>query len=176
MSTESKQQSGALDLAELHSSAAAAFSYEGVKEARQRAATLLGLLIGGGGALGGFGLSQWDQNKTVAIAALVAAVYWFCLAANLAYCALRTATVRSWHTVGLVDDLPRWERYASELAAEGESANGLDELRKSAVRNMERAAAEYRGVSTDAFRAIDWVYLLMALTPVVSLAAALLSA
>lgn len=165
-----------VDLAEVHSAGAAAFSYEGVKEARQRAATLLALLIGGGGALGGLGLSQWTASKPVAMAALIAALYWFCIAANLAFGALRTATVRSWHTVGLVEALPQWDRYAQELAAEGVQASGLDELRKSAVRNMERAAAEYRGVSAQAFKAIDWAYFLMALTPVVSLAAAVFTA
>jgi hypothetical protein len=47
MSHEPKQPNDVVDLAEQHSSAAAAFSYEGLKEVRQRAASLLVVLLGG---------------------------------------------------------------------------------------------------------------------------------
>ncbi|NWF44444.1 hypothetical protein F3K02_04135 [Hydrogenophaga sp. D2P1] len=163
-----------IDLAEVHSAGVAAFSYEGVKDARQRAAALLVVLLGGGAGLGGLGLTQWAISKPVALAALLSAVYWFCIAAYLAWEALRSATVRSWHTQGLVEMLPKWDVYARELTDEGTPTNGLNELRMSTVRNMETAADEYRKASTAAMSAIDNSYLLMSLTPLVSFAAVIL--
>lgn len=176
MSNDPKQPMDVIDLAEQHSSAAAAFSYEGLKEARQRAAALLVVLLGGGGGLGGLGIAQWSASKPMALAALAASVYWFCIAAYLALLALRSKQIRSWHTVGLVEKLPKWEAYAAELRQEGTPSSGINELRKSAVRNMETAAAEYQEASTPSFKAIDHCFVLMAATPVVALAAVVLTA
>lgn len=175
MPNEPKQSTNVIDLAELHSAGAAAFSFEGVKDARQRGSALLVVLLGGGGALGGLGLTQWTTSQPVSLAALAASVYWFGIAAYLAWEALRSSHVRSWHTQGLVESLPTWEAYASELIGEGQATNGLDELRKSAIRNMETAAAEYRSASTAAMSAIDNSYVLMSLTPIVSLATVMLT-
>lgn len=176
MSNDPKQPKDAIEIAELHSSAAAAFSYEGLKEVRQRAASLLVVLLGGGGGLGGLGLTQWPTSRPLALAALAAAAYWFCIAAYLAWVALRSTPVRPWHTVRLIESLPQWEAYAAELRQEGEQASGVDELRKSAVRNMEAAAAEYQSASTPSFKAIDHCFLLMAATPIASIAAVVLTA
>lgn len=63
-----------------------------------------------------------------------------------------------------------------ELRKEGNPSDGLEELRKSAVRNMESAAAEYKEASTPSFKAIDRCFVLMAATPVISLAAVVLTA
>jgi hypothetical protein len=174
--TNDQQPKDVIGLAELHSSAAAAFSYEGLKEARQRAATLLVVLLSGGGGLGGLGLTQWPENRDIALAALAASAYWFSIAAYLSLVALRSTQVRSWHTVGLVEKLPTWEAYATELCNEGVQASGIDELRKSAVRNMESAAVEYQDASTPSFKAIDHSFVLMAATPVVAIAAVVLTA
>lgn len=175
MSNQPKPPTTVIDLAELHSSAAAAFSYEGLKEARQRAASLLVLLLGGGGGLGGLGLTQWPNSTQLALAALAAAGYWFLIAFYLAWVALRSKPVRSWHTIGLVEKLPEWETYAQELQREGVSSSGLDELRMSAVRNMESAATEYQEASTPSYRAIDHCFVLMAGTPVVSIASVIVT-
>lgn len=176
MSNDPKQTKDVIDLAEQHSSAAAAFSYEGLKEARQRAAALLVVLLGGGGGLGGLGITQWAGERSLALAALAASAYWFCIAAYLSLQALRSTQVRSWHTVGLVEKLPKWEAYAAELRQEGTPASGIDELRKSAIRNMETAANEYQEASTPSFKAIDHCFVLMAATPVVALAVVVLTA
>ena len=176
MPNEPKQSTNVIDLAELHSAGAAAFSYEGLKEARQRAAALLIVLLGGGGGLGGLGVAQWVTNRQLALAALFAASYWFCIAAYLAWVALRSTPARAWHTVGLVEKLPKWEAYASTLCQEGTQTTGVDELRKSVIRNMETAASEYRTASTESFRAIDRCFLSMAFTPVAALASVVLIA
>lgn len=176
MSNEPKPPTTVIDLAELHSSAAAAFSYEGLKEVRQRAASLLVVLLGGGGGLGGLGLTQWPSSTQLALAALAAAAYWFLIAFYLSWVALRSKPVRSWNTVGLVEMLPKWEAYAAQLQTEGVTTSGLEELRKSAVRNMESAAAEYKEASTPSFKAIDHCFVMMAATPVVSIAAVVLTA
>ena len=164
-----------ISIAEKHSAAVAAFGYEGVKEARQRGATLLSILFTGGSALGGLCLSQWPTNRELAIGAMSASLYWFGIAAYLAWRALRSDTVRSWHTEGLMGQLPEWERFAQELKAEGTQTTGVDELRKSVVRNMEKAAQGYRSVSEKAFRAIDMAYVLMSLTPIIALVSVLLT-
>jgi hypothetical protein len=109
------------------------------------------------------------------VAALVSSAYWFCIAAYLSFVALRSKQVRSWHTVGLVEKLPAWEAYAANLRQEGVQASGIDELRKSAIRNMETAAAEYQEASTPSFRAIDGCFVLMASTPAVAIAAVILT-
>lgn len=176
MSIEETEPNDAIELAELHSSAAAAFSYEGLKEVRQRAASLLVVLLGGGGGLGGLGVTQWSTSKPLALAALAAAAYWFCIAFYLSWVALRSTPVRSWHTVALVEKFPKWEIYAAELRQEGSKTTGLEELRKSAVRNMELAAIEYQNASTPSFKAIDRSFVLMAATPVVAIAAVILTA
>lgn len=176
MSNEPKPPPTLIDLAELHSSAAAAFSYEGLKEARQRAASLLVVLLGGGSGLGGLGVAQWPNSTQLALAALAAAAYWFLIAFYLAWVALRSKPVRSWHTLELVEKLPKWEDYAAQLQAEGVFTTGLEELRKSAVRNMESAAAEYKEASTPSFKAIDHCFVMMAATPVISIAAVVLTA
>ena len=175
-SNEPMQPNDVISLAEQHSSASAAFSYEGLKEARQRAATLLMVLLGGGGGLGGLGLTQWPTSRPLALAALAASAYWFCIAAYLSLVALRSTQVRSWHTVGLVEKLPEWEAYAADVRQEGVQASGFDELRKSAVRNMESATVEYQDASTPSFKAIDHCFFLMAATPVVAIAAVVLTA
>lgn len=176
MANESKPPRDVIDLGELHSAGAAAFSYEGLKEARQRAAALLVVLLGGGGGLGGLGMAQWVTNRPLALAALAAAVYWFGIATYLAWVALRSTPVRTWHTVGLVEKLPKWEAYASLLREEGANTTGIDELRKSAIRNTEMAASEYRTASTESLMAIDRCFLLMALTPVAALSAVIFTA
>jgi hypothetical protein len=126
--------------------------------------------------LGGLGLTQWPTSRPLALAALVSSAYWFCIAAYLSFVALRSTQVRSWHTVGLVEKFPDWEAYAANLRQEGVQASGIDELRKSAVRNMETAAAEYQKASTPSFRAIDCCFVLMACTPAVAIAAVVLTA
>lgn len=162
-----------IDIAERHSEAAACFSYGGVVDARQRAHALLLVLLGGGGGLGALGLAQWSMQPILGAAALGSSLFWFALAASLSTQALTSESVRAWATVGLLEKHAEWVAYANEVAQEGgDPVNALAELRKSAIRNAELAASEYRAASTRAFAALDKTLRLMAATPLVGVLAA----
>lgn len=162
-----------IDLAERHSEAAASFSYGGVVDARQRAHALLLVLLGGGGGLGALGLAQWSMHPILGAAALGSSLFWFVLAASLSTKALTSESIRAWTTVSLLEKHAEWVAYANEVTQEGgEPVAALAELRKSAIRNAELAASEYRAASTRAFSAVDKTIRWMAATPLVSVAAA----
>ncbi|MFN7121886.1 MAG: hypothetical protein ACK4NM_07625 [Hydrogenophaga sp.] len=157
-----------IDVAERHSEAAAAFSFQGVVDARQRAHALLLVLLAGGGGLGGLGLAQWSTQPILGAAGLGSSVFWFVLAAWLATKALTSESIRAWNTVGLLEKHEEWTKYADEVAQEGGAAvDVLAELRRSAIRNTELAANEYRAASTLVFAVVDKTLRWMSLTPVV---------
>ncbi len=163
-----------IDIAEFNTRAAAAFSLAGLEAARQRAHALLLVLLGGGGGLGMLGLGKWNSEPILAVAALSASAYWFAGAAWVAWHGLSTAAVRSWATPGLLAKFDEWQDYAKQAQAEAASVteqaiDPIAELRKSAIRNAELAADEYRAASTRTYRALDLVFRLMSATPLVSL-------
>ena len=97
-----------LGLAERHSQAAAQFSLAGLEDARKRAHTLLVLLMAGGSALAGVGLARWASAPTLAVAALAGAVWWFALAAYVAWRGNTTAEVRAWATPDVLAEHDKW--------------------------------------------------------------------
>lgn len=164
-----------VELAEQHSQAAAVFSLTSLEDARKRAHSLLLVLISGGGAIGAVGVARLESNLLLGVAALVSAGVWYAAAAYLACSALTTSEVRAWATPGLLDQYSEWsawvETETAEMRALGRSQGWPDallELRKSAVRNCELAAAEYRSISTRAHRVIDRAFRLAALAPAVA--------
>jgi hypothetical protein len=160
-----------IDLAEFNSREAAKFSFDGLSTARERAHQLMLVLLGGGAGLGALGLERWDHSPVLAGAAIGAALLWFALARQLAKEALVSMPVRAWAQHGLVDKHVEWSTYCAELVAEGKPAvDPLEELRKSSIRSVDRAAEEYRSASTAAYSCIDNAYRSMSTTP---LAAAL---
>lgn len=161
-----------IDVCEFNSREAAKFSYEGVSNARARAHALLLILLSGGGGLGGLALAQWQQSKAVSLCAAVAAAWWFFLALRVATKAMASDEVRSWAVGGLAECIPEWATYVKDVQAEGGSAVLVDEVRLSALRSADKAAAEYREVSTRVFVALDRIYLQMAATPLVCVLAA----
>lgn len=167
-----------LGLAERHSQAVAQFSLAGLEDARKRAHTLLVLLMAGGSALAGVGLARWASTPTMAVAALAGAVWWFALAAYVAWRGNTTAEVRAWATPDVLGEHEKWRNYTrqaqAEAAAHGEPepASTETELRCELVRNCNLAAAGYRAASLAAFAVVDTSYRLAALAPVIAVVAA----
>lgn len=167
-----------LGLAERHSQAVAQFSLAGLEDARKRAHTLLVLLMAGGSALAGVGLARWASAPTLAVAALAGAVWWFALAAYVAWRGNTTAEVRAWATPDVLAEHDKWAGYVRQAQAEalarGEPApaSAEAELRCELVRNCNLAAAGYRAASLAAFSVVDRAYRWAALAPVIALAAA----
>lgn len=159
----------ALDVAEFNTRESAKFSLEGLHTARTRAHALLLVMLGGGGALGAVGLAQLVAAPLLGTAALAASAWWFAWAAWVARRALTSAPVRSWAVPGLADKHQEWLDYAKEAAMAGTTVDALSELRLSALRSAERAAAEYREASTAAYSAVDTAYKMLAATPLVAL-------
>lgn len=161
-----------IELAEKHSHAAAQFSLATLDEARKRGHALLLLLMAGGGSAAALGLARFDGAPVMGAAALCAGLWWFALAAYVAWGANTTADVRSWATWNVLDSVPKWQRYADELtqAAQGgplpPEADAAVGLRMSLLRNCDLATAEYRAASLAAFGVIDRAYKLAACTPV----------
>lgn len=154
-----------IDVCEFNSREAAKFSYDGLTIARTRAHALLLVLLSGGGGLGGLALAQWPQSRVVALCAAVAAAWWFFLALRVVTKATASVEVRAWAINGLANAIPKWQKYVDEVHAEGGKANLADEMRLSAMRSADKAAAEYRQASTKVFVALDRIYLQMAATP-----------
>lgn len=156
-----------IELAEFNSREAAKFSFDGLSSARDRAHQLMLVLLGGGAGLGALGLERWDQSPVLAGAAIGAALQWFALARQVSKGALVSMPVRAWAQHGLVEKHTEWTTYCSELVAEGKPAiDPLIELRKSSIRSVDKAAEEYRAVSTAAYVCIDSAYSSMSTTPV----------
>lgn len=166
-----------LEIAEKHSQAAALFSLAGLEDARKRSHTLLVLLLAGGGGLAGVGLARWADSTSLAVAALAAAVWWFVLAAYVAWRGNTTAEVRAWASPGVLTQYERWADYVREAQAEAATfgmADPIDaatELRHELVRNCDLAGAGYRTASAEAFGVVDRAYKLAALVPVIALVA-----
>jgi hypothetical protein len=163
-----------IDIAEFNTRAAAAFSLSGLEDARRRAHALLLVLLAGGGSLGMLGLGKWNGEPILSVATLSASAYWFLGAAWVAWSGLSTAPVRSWATPGLLAKFDEWKDYAKQARVEDpdgkeDAIDPITELRKSAIRNAELAAHEYRNASTKAHRTLDTVFRMTAATPLVSL-------
>lgn len=166
-----------LGIAERHSQAAAQFSLAGLEDARKRAHTLLVLLMAGGGGLAGVGLARWADTPALAVAALAGAVWWFALAAYVAWRGNTTAEVRAWATPDVLGVHQKWSSYVRQAQAEAaacgepEPASAEVELRCELLRNCDLAGAGYRAASLAAFAVLDRAYRLAALAPVIAVAA-----
>jgi hypothetical protein len=155
-----------IDLAEFNSREAAKFSFDGLSTARERAHQLMLVLLGGGAGLGALGLERWDHSPVLAGAAIGAALLWFALARQVAKGALVSMPVRAWAQEGLMEKHAGWATYSSELLAEGKPpVDPLVELRRSSIRSVDKAAAEYRAASNAAYDCIDNAYRSMSTTP-----------
>ena len=159
-----------LDLAEYNSREAAKFSYDGLLHARQRAHQVLLMLLGGGAGLGALGLERAGVSPLLSGAALGASALWFVLARRVAREALQSAPVSPWAQPGLLKTYAEWQRYSAELVQEGKPAvDALGELRAVSVRSTDKAAAEYREVSTAAFLSVDQALMHLVSTPLAAM-------
>lgn len=155
-----------MELAEYNSREAAAFSLDGLTQARNKAHQLLVLLLGGGAGLAAFGVARLAVEPLQALAALGMAVGWFSLAVDVSVRGLRSAPVRSWASTVVLPQHAEWVRYAAEMAQEG--AAPVDPVmgqRKQLVELRVQAIEGYRQASTRAHAAIDRAYLGAALSP-----------
>lgn len=168
-----------LDYAEAQGRRNADFSLQTLELLSKRAHALLVLLLGGAGAAGGVALARLDMAGAAMVVAGLGAVslWWFALAAVLAFCALPTREVRAPAGVGWV--LLEHARgpladYAKQVAVEGgaEGVKGATDaltlLRESELRVLQETGAQYRAASTAMARAIDGVYRTAALTPLLA--------
>lgn len=166
-----------IEFAERRGEEAAKFSLATLDAVRARAHNLLGLLLGGAGAVVVLALSQGAAKPWLTWVASAVALWWFALAAWLAVRGLRTSPVRTWAGEGarILRKAAEWEGYARKVLAEGGLfKDPLLSLREQELELMAEASAEYREASTRCAAALDLVYLLSALTPLPVLAAALL--
>lgn len=165
-----------LDYAEAQGRRNADFSLQTLELLSRRAHALLVLLLGGAGAAGGVALARLDvAGAALVVAGLgVVSVWWFALAAMLAFGALPTRDVRAPAGVGWVllqharGPLADYAKQAAvERAAAGLADGGdvLALLRESELRVLQETAAQYRDASTAVARVLDRVYRAAALTP-----------
>lgn len=155
-----------IDLAEYNSREAAAFSLEGLTQARQKAHQLLVLLLGGGAALATYGVDRLGGAPLQGLAALGVAVAWFSLAADVSLRGLRSAPVRSWASTSVLEKHAEWLAYSADLVAEGQPpVDPLSAQRRQLVDLRVRAIDGYRSASLRAHLAVDRAYLGAALSP-----------
>lgn len=163
-----------IDFAEKRGEEAAKFSLATMDVNRARAHMLLNLLLGGAGAVVVLAAAQSAARPWFVVLAGSAGLWWFGLAAWLAVRALRTNSVRTWSGEGqrILRKGAEWQRYAKAVLAEGgDFKEPLLSLREQELELMADATAEYRLASTQCAAALDRVYLLASLTPLVMLAA-----
>lgn len=164
-----------IELAEYNSQEAAAFSLEGLTQARNKAHQMLVLLLGGGAALAAFGLDRLQVAPLQGLAALAVSVAWFGLAMDVSVRGLRSSPVRSWASTSVLAKHQEWLGYNIELLAEGRAAVDPVRAQRCQLVGLRVQAIEgYREASTRAHAAIDRAYLGAALSPLWAALAAFL--
>jgi hypothetical protein len=160
-----------LDYVEEQGRRNAAFSLETLELLNRRAHLLLTVLLGGATTAGGVALGQLggSGNLPVLVGLGVVALWWFALAALLAFRALPTNEVRPpagdgaallQHARGSLAD------YCIAVQKEdGGAVDVLTKLREGEVRTLAETAASYRTASTATARVLDVVYRAAACTP-----------
>lgn len=161
-----------IDFAEKQGQRAAAFSLEGMEIMNRRSGTLLAMLVAGAGAAGSYALGQIARPDGIwALCTLGAAsVWWFALAALLAWRPLQSREVRAQARSGLalLEQAKKYDDYIKQEALEGEAVSDtLTLLREMELRLQDDAIQDYRAASTAAALALDRVYRGAACTPVV---------
>lgn len=166
-----------LDFVEEQGRRNAAFSLEGLELLSKRAHTMLALLMGGAGAAGGVALGHLGPTGNAQVLAGLGTVslWWFCLAALLAFRALPTRTMRApagegrvlldHARAGLAD-------YIKQARLEGEPvSDALALLREGELQVLQKTAGQYRDANKAMARVLDVVYRASAVTPLLVLAA-----